>query len=246
MVANILDTEELTWRLTALRKKNTTRQRYGSWSGHPYSLYVFIMTEAQARTQKSRPTSFWEKCPFNEWPFTPTITTLTISTWFLIKHFIVYPWKVSLAYIIGCKPSEILQKSHINCWLEECEQTLTAGQTEAQHLIENLSYSVCMSSCCREKWEAKEKKTKNIWHERLLVNNLQGHTEHVRPTKTIQLQAPRLPFSARARSNPRFVLIGRCYRHQGENGSQDTHRASLKKNKAVREVCSLGRERMER
>lgn len=69
---------------------------------------------------------------------------------------------------------------------------------------------------------------KNIWHERLLVNNLQGHTEHVRPTKTIQLQAPRLPFSARAWSNPCFVLIGRRYRHQGENGSQDTHRASLK------------------
>lgn len=125
-------------------------------------------------------------------------------------------------------------KSHINCWLEECEQTLTAGQTEAKHLIENPSYSVCMSRCCRENGE------KNIWHKRLFVNNLQGRTEHVRPTKTIQLQALRLPFSARAWSNPCFVLIGLRYRHQGENGSQDTQSCFSKMNKAVREVCSLG------
>ncbi len=117
----------------------------------------------------------------------------------------------------------MLQKSHINCWLEECEQTLAAGHTEAEHLIEKPLLFCLHVKLLQGKWEKK-----NIWHERLLVNNLQGHTEHVRPTKTIQLQALRLPFSARAWSNPCFVLIGRCYRHQGENGSQDTHRASLK------------------
>lgn len=71
---------------------------------------------------------------------------------------------------------------------------------------------------------------KNIWHKRLLVNNIQGHIEHVRPTKTTQLQALWLPFTAGAWSNPCFVLIGRSYRHQGESGSQDTLWASTSLN----------------
>lgn len=53
-----------------------------------------------------------------------------------------------------------------------------------------------MLSCCGD--NGREKKKKKNWHEKLLVNNLQGQTEHVQPTKTIQLQAPRLLLSARA------------------------------------------------
>lgn len=136
--------------------------------------------------------------------------------------FIVYPWKLSQGYIIGCKPSQILQKSHINCWLKECEQTFTArhrGWTFNKKTLLFCLHVKLLEGKCGEK---------NIWHERLLVNNLQGHTEHVRPTKTTQLQALRLPLCARAWSNPCFVLIGPCYKHQGETSSQDTHCASLK------------------
>lgn len=50
-----------------------------------------------------------------------------------------------------------------------------------------------MLSCCGDNGRGKKN-----WHEKLLVNNLQGQTEHVQPTKTIQLQAPRLLLSARA------------------------------------------------
>lgn len=50
-----------------------------------------------------------------------------------------------------------------------------------------------MLSCCGDNGRGKKN-----WHEKLLVNNLHGQTEHVQPTKTIQLQAPRLRLSARA------------------------------------------------
>lgn len=60
-------------------------------------------------------------------------------------------------------------------------EELPAGGSEAQCLI------LKMSSRFKRKWkgEAEEKKKEKIvWHEKFLVNNLQGHTERVRPTKT--------------------------------------------------------------
>lgn len=124
--------------------------------------------------------------------------TLTISIWPLIKQFIVYLrnfHRVTLkdAYQVNSteKPHQVLIRGI---------RTVTAGHAEAEDLIELPLF------CFHIKLLQGIWKKKKIWHERLLVNNLQCHTEHVRPTKTIQLQAPRLPFSATAWSSPCFVL----------------------------------------
>jgi len=137
----------------------------------------------------------------------------------LLWLFPLGPWSNSALFIRGSFFSgshyrtQTKWKNHINCRLEKCKQTLAAGHAEAEHLIVK-PLLFCLQVAAG-KVEGKKREKRNTWHERLLVNNLQGHTEHVRPTKTIQLRALRLPSSARAWPNPCFVLIGRCCGHQG-------------------------------
>lgn len=141
---------------------------------------------------------------------------LLFSAWFLIKHFIVYPKKFSCSHqktqtLWNCpkKPHHLLVKNRL-LWLNMPSLYIKRPSLLCLHV------------------SLLQGKKKKYWHEWLSVNNLQGHTEHVRPTKTIPLQALRLQFSARAWPGPCFVLIGQCCRHQGKNSSQDTQHAPLK------------------
>lgn len=144
----------------------------------------------------------------------------------LLWQFPLGLWSNVSLFILGVRykmqiKSSRTKKPH-QLWVKGADTQLDAVSLCIKR--EKPSYSVCMSSCCR----GNEEKKNNIWHDRRLVNNLQGHTEHVQPSKTTPLQALRLHFSARAWPEPCFVLLGLCYRHQGEDGSQDTRRAAQK------------------
>lgn len=132
----------------------------------------------------------------------------------LLRQFLLGPWSNNLLFMFWSVLRFILQdvfwvrsykRSHINWWFEGNGTTVTAGRAEPEHLTGRL-----LLFCFHVK--LLQGKLERLWHKRLLVNNFLGHTEHVWPTKTIQLRVLRLPFCARACSIPALFLYRHRYR----------------------------------